>query len=97
MHMKGTLVRQAARSSYKLTEARLGGKLTRQDLNIMQVGHLASYTFIAMLCSLSRILAHSIERTRAHSPACGANLFHNVHSVTQCRLLPLFQLEVSGV
>ena len=39
MHMKGTLVRQAARSSYKLTEARLGGRLTRQDVNVMQVRH----------------------------------------------------------
>lgn len=37
MHMKGTLVRQAASSSYKMIEARLGGKLTRQDINIMQV------------------------------------------------------------
>ena len=40
MHMKGTLVRQAASSTYKLTEARLGGRLTRQDVNIAQVGHL---------------------------------------------------------
>ncbi len=37
LHMKGTLVRQAAQSSYKLTEARLGGRLTRQDLFIEQV------------------------------------------------------------
>lgn len=37
LHMKGTLVRQAAESSYKLTEARLGGRLTRQDINIQQV------------------------------------------------------------
>ncbi len=39
--MKGTLVRQAAESSYKLTEARLGGQLTRQDINIEQVPDLA--------------------------------------------------------
>ena len=37
MHMKGTLVRQAGGSSYKLTEARLGGRLTRQDIHIVQV------------------------------------------------------------
>ena len=37
MHMKGTLVRQATSSTYKLTEARLGGRLTRQDVNIAQV------------------------------------------------------------
>ena len=37
MHMKGTLVRQAAGSSYKLTEARLGGRLTRQDIHVVQV------------------------------------------------------------
>ena len=37
MHMKGTLVRQGAGSSYKLTEARLGGRLTRQDIHIVQV------------------------------------------------------------
>ena len=41
MHMKGTLVRQAASSTYKLTEARLGGRLTRQDVNVAQVRHLA--------------------------------------------------------
>lgn len=40
MHMKGTLVRQAASSTYKMTEARLGGRLTRQDVNVAQVGHI---------------------------------------------------------
>jgi Fe-S cluster assembly protein SufD len=36
LHMKGTLVTQAAVSSYKLTEARLGGRLSRQDISILQ-------------------------------------------------------------
>ena len=43
MHMKGTLVRQAASSTYKLTEARLGGRLTRQDVNVAQVRHLGIF------------------------------------------------------
>lgn len=37
LHMKGTLVTQAAGSGYTLTEARLGGRLTRHDLSIQQV------------------------------------------------------------
>ena len=34
--MKGTLVCQAAHSSYALTEARIGGRLTRHDLSVQQ-------------------------------------------------------------
>lgn len=37
MHMKATLVEQGTRSSYALTEARLGGRLSRQDISILQV------------------------------------------------------------
>lgn len=36
LHMKATLVQQAARSSYRQVEARLGGRLSRQDLAIEQ-------------------------------------------------------------
>ena len=36
-HMKTTLVRQGARSRYVLTEAALGGALSRHDLGIEQV------------------------------------------------------------
>ena len=51
MHMKGTLVRQAASSSYKMTEARLGGKLTRQDINIMQVRSVHLIFATQLLCT----------------------------------------------
>lgn len=51
LHMKGTLVRQAAESSYKLTEARLGGRLTRQDINIEQVPVLAPCLYIQVCIS----------------------------------------------
>lgn len=37
LSMKGTLVAQGARSRYALTEARVGGALTRHDLSIQQV------------------------------------------------------------
>lgn len=36
LHMKATLVQQAARSAYRQVEARLGGRLSRQDLAIEQ-------------------------------------------------------------
>ena len=36
LHMKATLVAQAARSAYRHVEARLGGRLSRQDLGIQQ-------------------------------------------------------------
>ena len=39
-HMKGDLVSQDARSQYELTEALLGGALTRHDLSIQQVRFL---------------------------------------------------------
>jgi len=57
LHMKGTLVRQAAESSYKLTEARLGGRLTRQDINIQQVlPHTSPYPNPSqtMFCMLNK-------------------------------------------
>ena len=37
VHIKGTLVQQAQSSSYTLTEARVGGGLSRHDLRINQV------------------------------------------------------------
>ncbi|EFN51512.1 hypothetical protein CHLNCDRAFT_59225 [Chlorella variabilis] len=37
-HMKATLVNQGRKSSYSLTEARVGGTLSRHDLNIEQLG-----------------------------------------------------------
>ncbi len=40
--MKATLVAQGARSQYRLTEARVGGALTRHDLNIQQARPLWS-------------------------------------------------------
>lgn len=36
-HMKASLVTQAEKSNYQLTEAQLGGKFTRHDLSIQQV------------------------------------------------------------
>jgi Fe-S cluster assembly protein SufD len=36
-HTKSTLVQQAERSSYTLTEACLGGQLARHDVNVEQV------------------------------------------------------------
>jgi len=37
-HVKGTFVRQAARSRYELTEACLGGDLARHDVGVTQAG-----------------------------------------------------------
>ena len=37
IHVKGTLVRQAENSTYRLTEARLGGGLSRHDVRVDQV------------------------------------------------------------
>ncbi len=36
--MKATLVSQDQRSSYRVTEASVGGALARHDLSILQVG-----------------------------------------------------------
>lgn len=36
-HFKGTLVHQAERSRYSVTEASVGGAIARHDLTIMQV------------------------------------------------------------
>ena len=36
-HMKASLVTQAEGSKYQITEAQLGGRLTRHDLSIQQV------------------------------------------------------------
>jgi len=36
LHMKATLVSQAARSAYRQVEARLGARLSRQDLGVEQ-------------------------------------------------------------
>lgn len=38
VHVKASLVRQAKSSSYIMTEASLGGALSRHDVGIMQVG-----------------------------------------------------------
>ncbi|KAG1680407.1 hypothetical protein FOA52_015498 [Chlamydomonas sp. UWO 241] len=38
VHIKATLVRQAASSTYTLNEARVGGALSRHDLGVEQVG-----------------------------------------------------------
>lgn len=37
IHMKGTLVSQGSRSNYQLTEASIGGRLSRHDVGILQV------------------------------------------------------------
>ena len=62
MHMKGTLVRQAGGSSYKLTEARLGGRLTRQDIHIVQVR--------VMHCMHVMHVVHVVHVRQMHGAAC---------------------------
>jgi len=48
-HLKGTFVLQQARSSYRLVEAALGGKLARHDLQIRQLGP-ETHTVMRQLC-----------------------------------------------
>lgn len=50
-HTKSTLVRQAARSSYTLTEACLGGQLARHDVNVEQVCPLRQQALTSRPCA----------------------------------------------
>lgn len=48
-HMKATLVNQGQESDYSLTEARVGGELTRHDLGVDQLGERTQTTLRSFL------------------------------------------------
>ncbi|CAL8463795.1 g3329 [Coccomyxa elongata] len=76
LHMKGTLVRQAAESSYKLTEARLGGRLTRQDINIEQAGEATQTEMGSFLLCGDEQLHDLHSKLRLEHPRGTANQLH---------------------
>ncbi|CAL5226157.1 g8980 [Coccomyxa viridis] len=76
MHMKGTLVRQAASSTYKLTEARLGGRLTRQDVNVAQEGEETRTEMRSFLLCGDRQLHDLHSKLRLEHPRGTADQLH---------------------
>ncbi|RMZ57359.1 hypothetical protein APUTEX25_004193 [Auxenochlorella protothecoides] len=75
-HTKATFVHQGAESSYSLTEARLGGALTRHDLSIVQLG-AATQTRLASFLLASQAQLHDLHsKLTLDHPAGQADQLH---------------------
>lgn len=75
-HAKATLVNQGTESSYSLTEVRVGGRLTRHDLSIEQLGEATQSQMRSfLLCGDSQL--HDLHsKLRLDHPGGEANQLH---------------------
>eukprot|EP00884_Botryococcus_braunii_P009970 jgi/Botrbrau1/18975/Bobra.0100s0012.1 len=76
LHMKATLVEQATRSSYAMTEARLGGSLSRQDISILQEGEETNTEMSSFLLAGREQLHDLHSKLRLCHPQGIANQIH---------------------
>ncbi|GAB4814356.1 hypothetical protein N2152v2_001402 [Parachlorella kessleri] len=75
-HLKATLVNQGTESSYTLTEASLGGSLTRHDLGIEQSGPATQSHMCSFLLCGDRQLHDLHSRLRLDHPNGAADQLH---------------------
>lgn len=75
-HMKATLVRQAARSSYTCNEAAMGAAISRHDLSIQQVGEATSTTLRAFTVCGEGQLHDLHSKLHLNHPEGRANQLH---------------------
>ncbi|KAK9826208.1 hypothetical protein WJX81_008547 [Elliptochloris bilobata] len=76
LHMKATLVAQAARSSYRQLEARLGGRLSRQDLGVEQGGEATDTVLRSFLLAGEAQLHDLHSKLHLQHPAGTAAQLH---------------------
>jgi Fe-S cluster assembly protein SufD len=84
-HMKCTLVDQGRGSSYSLTEVRVGGSLSRHDLNIEQVGEATKTQMSSFLLCGDGQLHDLHSKLRLDHPNGEAN---QLHKCAEARRLP---------
>lgn len=75
-HMKATMVRQAARSSYTCNEAAVGAAISRHDLSIQQVGEATNTTLRAFTVCGEGQLHDLHSKLHLNYPEGQANQLH---------------------